>query len=484
MLAIAATSGGLFRVASWAQLGVLGGIIAGLIAASIMDAGIAAVVGSVVGLVLGPPNVFAAADVTMGETVGVLAVATLVAIGSRFVVGWRWRWALPLAWVAVGVVIANLWATTLAVNAMPTYDPLLRTNAPPLNQQIEGAVPEGYEEDDHFFFRNVARDVADGDSFYRAFRNRFVEWAGVAPSQLSNVRSAGAFYLWSLFPGTSVVVAFLVLATVAIVAAVLGASAVVRLPLALPVAGALASYFLFFSLQMQLFTGEAWGVCFALIGFAAYAWSLGHTRWKALVVVAAVLAVCAALVRETLVFVPVAGAAAALLAPTAERRFRLAVAAGALVAVAVVLGAHYLAARALLDPASGYEQFTRAGFGNAYSALVFGTGYLSRTVGLPSLLAALGLVGVVVAPVRHLRGYLAVCTLLPLVSFLFVSNTAVETVSGAAHNYWGTMVVPMLYAAMPLALAWVPGAARPLSTGLAARAAGPGAEARVVRRTG
>ncbi len=267
------------------------------------------------------------------------------------------------------------------------------------------------------------------------------------------------FWTWALLPSaSSIVIAFLVLATLATLCVVPVTAGVARTPLVVPAATALAAYFVYFPVQLPVFSQEAWAVCFGLGSLAAFALSLRSEHWRAFVVASVALAVIGTLIRETLVFLPIAGAASAFVG--SERRpFRVAAWIAGLVAIAASYTAHYVAAKPYISASSGPSQFSRGGLGNVVAAVTYATDMLGGPGVLAVALAVLGLAGAVLLPDRSMRVFALVATLAPLVAFLFVANRAWYETTGERINYWGATVVPFLYALIPAGLTLLPCAA-------------------------
>jgi hypothetical protein len=224
------------------------------------------------------------------------------------------------------------------------------------------------------------------------------------------------------------------------------------LPLAIPAAAAVAAYFLFFPMQLHLFSPESTAAAIGVLAVAALVRSYGSTRWRAWCATAAVLAMLATLVRETIVFLPLGGLAAAFVAPSSERRFRIASWSAGVATLGVAYLAHYLVTRPLVTSVAGTGRAGKGGLANVFGAIVYGTDFLGGVNALVVSLAVLGVLGALLMP--------TVAAVAPLLSFLLLGNRAWYEVTGAQVNYWGATVVPLLYALVPAALAVVPGAAR------------------------
>jgi hypothetical protein len=393
----------------------------------------------------------------MLATVIALAVAGGVAFLVRRVpLSARW-----IAWAALAMLVANLWGTTLMLNRQPTFNPMIRQVVPPLNDQLKGQVPPGYEDSDHLLYLRYYQSVRAGESYYPSVRKHFIEWSGGRPpNTVLNIRSPLVTYFWAALPGpTWIVIAFLVLATVAVFMVPPFVSGVVKMPLAIPGAAALCAYFLFFPRQLLLLTTELWAVIPAMIALALTAVSLRSARWRELTVLAVALAALALMIRETLVFVPLAGLVGALAVKDEQRRFRVIAWSAGTATAGAFLAVHYWLARSIVERTSQYQGFASGGVSRMLEALTFATDHLGLGGWLAFTLAALGLLGALLLRDLRVRLFALVATVTPLVAFLFVSNAALDTRTGTTFNYWGVAVVPLLYLCIPVAFSLLPGAA-------------------------
>ena len=171
------------------------------------------------------------------------------------------------------------------------------------------------------------------------------------------------------------VVAFLVLASGALVCALPINSADVRLPLVVPACAALAAYFVSFPVQLPLFSQEAWAVTIGLAAFAANAVSFRSQSWRVWTAAAVVLAVLGTLVRETLVFVPLAGLVSVLRFRDEQRTYRAWVWLGGVAALVLAYGLHYSATARITQWVEGFGRLAGS-LRNVAAAVVYSTDML------------------------------------------------------------------------------------------------------------
>jgi len=448
----------------WAQFGLIGGIVVGLISSSIPRAALVAAAGTSLGLTIGPvSSAFFPPSTPDRIQFGLLSMvlAAAIAAGTRYILRITPASGRYLVMAVIALLAANLWMSSLSIAAQQTFNPMTQTVVPSMNEQIEGNVPPDFAGSDHVLYLRVYESIKAGQPYYQSFRKYFIEWSGGrAPNTVLNIRSPLLTYSWAALPGPRwMIYGFLALATVAMFLVPVTLSGLVRMPLAIPGSAALAAWFLYFPRQLPLLTTEAWAVMPALMSFAAMAASVRSDRWRTLTVVSAALAALSLAMRETLVFVMFAGFVSSVVVSWPQRRFRSAVWLGFSAAAFAALGANYWLARSVIDPDSGYQGFVRGGVSQMLLALTYATDHLGLGGWLAYLLAGLGLLGAALIPDVRLRVFVLVSVVAALVAFLFVGNVAADTRTGIGLNYWGVVVVPLLYTCIPLAFTLLPGAA-------------------------
>jgi hypothetical protein len=75
---------------------------------------------------------------------------------------------------------------------------------------------------------------------------------------------------------------------------------------------------------------------------------------------------------------------------------------------------------------------------------------------LLALLTLLGVLGAFMQKEPQYRAFMLGCVLLPLLTFFFAWNEAIDNSTGAQVNYWGIVMGPLLFAMIPAALGAIP----------------------------
>lgn len=471
LLTYVATTGGLFIALPWAQSAVVAGIAVGLVAPGLASAALVGAAVGLAGVVFGPANFFNVymasqpslplATMLLGSTVACAAVAAASAAVGRL----HAKATLALLAAALLLLIGNLWSTTLTLNALPGATSFAGKPLPAFDAQLRGDIPKALDANDGTQFFYVYRGVKAGARYYPEYATVFGTAVGRgAPRSVVDFRVPVLTWLWAALPDAgSIVIAFLVLASLAVAASVPIAMSTVKAPLALPAAAALASYMLYFLRTVQLFRQEGWAGALGVIVLALMALSVRSKRWRAWTIATVACAVLAVLTREVMAFLLLAGPVSALLGDTSQRRFRLASWGGGIVVFAAVYGAHALAARPFLVTTGEVPRVGYGGVAFMMAALDFATSSLGRGGWLPFTLAALGIAGASLVRDARLKSFALIATLAPLASFLVLGNNAYSIAAGGAvvyTNYWGPAAVPLLYALLPAAFRVVPAAGR------------------------
>jgi hypothetical protein len=462
-LTVATLSGGLVYWLPWLQVGVIAGIAMGLVATSTRRAAAVAAAAVVLGILAGPSSSWQALPdvVTRLWQGGVMVlVAASVAAAVRALAPRR-RW-LPrlLTWVALAVIVGNLWATALTVNGFAVQDSSTGQRMPSLNEQLRGSIPDIIARSDNAFYFNVYRSMRGGQDYYTAFDSRYREAAGTPASSVLNVRLPLLYWVWTALPGPDwVVYLFLGLSSGAALGVVPLVSRTVKLPLAIPAAAAICAYSLAFATQFAVFSQEPWAGALAVLGVAAMAVSWRSERWIPWAAAGVAALVVGTLVRETLAPVMVAGLVSVLWAPASRRMPLLGLWAAGWIVLGSAYAAHWSRARALIDPSSAAGRFGAGSVAFMLGSLEYATIHLGPGGWLPWVLAVLGLAGAGIQPRPAMRVMVLGGVAATLAAFLLVANSATASSNGAVVNYWGATFVPLLYACVPFALLVVPGAA-------------------------
>ncbi len=462
MLTVVSMCGGLAYRFSWLWVGVVAGALASIVSTTAVRASAVAAAACATGLLVGPVNLWLTDSSAGARLLDALLAAGVAACFAALLRVPALRTILSgnmLVWGVVAVILGNLWFTTLTLNATPTLGAVSQQVIPAFNEQLNGTLPPGSENSDNVLFFRTFQSVRDGEPYYKSYRDWFVVWGDMTPRTLFNFRMPLLFHLWAAMPRAQHVVwLFLGLVSAVCVTLVALFSRTVKRPFVVPAVAALASYALYFSTSLLLFTMEQWAALPALLGLAFTAASLTSARWRAFVVASVVASVVAVVFRETMGLILVAGLLSAVAATAEQRRFRLLAWGGGVVVLAGIVAVHYWFARPFIDPRSELSQFIGGGAVFALRGLEYATDYLGGGGPWPFILAAVGFIGAAVAPDRPLKVFALVSTIAPLVAFAFLANHATEHFNKEAVNYWGAVVTPLIYASMPFAFLLLPGA--------------------------
>lgn len=470
LITFLATSGGLFLVVPRFQSAVVAGIAVGLMARGILDAGLIGIGVSVLGSLVAPGNAWFAnaphANPTLAIVVAVVTCA-VVAVGARLAAARAPQGPHLLLGAALVVLIANMWGSPLVANARQLYIPSVRVQAPSFNQQLSSRIDSRLSwQDGAFFFRVYKATKSSGD-FYAEYAREMRRTFG-SPRSVVNFRMPTLFIFWRALPSPrAIVLAFLSLATLAVLCVLPLSAPTVRLPLVIPGCAAVAAYLMQAPSNVLLFEPEEWAAMLGVFALTAHALSARSARWRAWTILATAFAVLAVLSREAIAFLALAGLVSAFVGAEDQRRFRIVSWGVGLAVLIAAFTGQYLATRPYLVPgaaASGFgPHFGSGGVAFMLSALQMGTDYIGRGGCFPYALAAIGVVGALSIPDNRVRVFAGVTVLATLASFLVVGNNAWDlTAQGSrtAVNFWGIVLVPMLYALVPTSFALIP-AARP-----------------------
>lgn len=487
-----ATTGGLLFLAAGVQAALLVGAVVGMLSPSPSRAAVIAALATAVGRLVGPRAPYSLRP-EAESALALLALAALAALTAYVVAAASRAHGVRRAvtWAALVLIVGNMWVTALSLASQTTYELTLRHDIPSLLDQLEGDVPEELKPSDEFFYLSVRQRMLTGTPYYPAYAKTAAEHYAIPP------RSPMYFRLPTLLPalgflpsGRSVLLAYLVLASTAVLSVPLLLTSAVRPALAVPGAAAVASYLLFFSAQLVILYSEPWAACFGLISVALWAASLRAVRWRSLAVLSALAATGAALIRELALFLPAAGFFSAARSSSKERRIRALVWILPVAAFAVVYGMHVHAVQPYLSPGDGVSAYLRGGPLKVLGALTYGSTLLGDRPAVVAAFCVLGLLGVAALPDPRLRTFATWAVTLPLGFFMLFGNEAVDATRFFQVNYWGAVVQPLLLALSPAAFGWLvappPSAAagvdgRPEDTGQRlSGAATPGSESDIL----
>lgn len=438
------------------QVGLLTGIVAGLLSPSWRVALVGGAAGLFLGVAVSPPWFYQGDQMTI---LVLFAVALALAAGVQLAVSSGQLRSSVLVALALAVLIGGVWLVATSIAALPHERDQGRT----VLQELARRPVAGQSWDDSEFYRAVVWKMRDGVPFMEAFRSSYNDngrWR-INPTSMLGVRMPMIFEFWKVLPGwpQSALWALLILGSVAMVVAPLVVSRAVPPALGIAGAGGVAAYLLGYALMPSLlFLSEIWAGVFAVFVLAAFALSQRAGDRRGWMVTAAALAFLAAITRELMVFLLIAGVVAAWFGPASRRRFDLAVWAAPLLAFGAIWAVHLSVARHVVTTvkAVGFAWLAHGGIGNLMSGLVSSTWSVGSSW-IPVGLAILGIVGAFVQPDKQFRVFAVAVVVMPLIGFVFVGTDAVLGATGVAYNYWGAIVMPALFVLAPASLVFVPG---------------------------
>jgi hypothetical protein len=466
-----ATSLALVGVLGAAQVGFLVGAVVGMVARSVRSALAASAICVVVGVAVFPPWFYRGELATL---LLLLVVGVGVSGGVRAAIERELVRPGLVAVVTVGLAIACmlLVASSIATSPDPGAGGMSEL------QQVSKRPGLGDKWTDSKFYQVVVWKMRDGTSFLTAFKTAYREnpsWRN-DPFSVFAVRPPLMFYFWKSLPdpwSASAFWALLALVCLGMVMAPVIAARSVSSVVGVAGAMALADYVLGFAFKPGLlFMFEPWAGAFAVLVLGMFALATGGRGWgRGLMVAAAALAVVTALARELMVFLLIAGLMAAFFAPKDRRRFDVTVWASALVGFGVIWAVELASASAIVKATVPMSRlwFAHGGLSNLVSGLVIQT-WAVGGAWVSVALVLLGIAGAAVQRDRQLRVFALAAVLMPLVGFLFVGTNASSAARGP-YNYWGAIVLPLLYVLAPAAVAWIPS----MDASSTAMSAAPGA---------
>lgn len=470
---VLASSGLVVSGADW-QLGVMTGLAAGFAAASARVSpwtSAAAVFFAALAIPAWHVDASSAAarPAAAATTATVCAaVAMGVTVAPR---QWR-RWAGA---ALVALVIANLWATSWLVSGV-TYP-----ERPALRRQLASEpAPFSYTADDQVYLRIFHR-LEHADPYYtsvsRAWREH-AEWRK-DPFGVFSYRLPTLFWVWRALPpgdGSEVLYSLLGFAALAIGSAYAVARRLGAGSAAVLAAPAVGAYYLLPATTPYVLYADYPAMAIGLAAIAAYAEfaARGKRAWLATSIA---LALSAALVREHMVYLLVAGGVAAVVAtrlgkPSAEDRtparprHEWAYWAGALAVWAVAVAAHASRASGAIAESSSMDRWLNGGVDHLWATLTFGQLFFRAAPALPVALIAAGAIAAVSYRGPAMRAFLGFAVLAPFAGFLLVGNDGYSSATMTRTGYWGVMAAPTAVALAPVLLGR-------LRARLASSAAGP-----------
>ena len=452
------------------QIGLFTGVVAGVLAPSFALAPVASGAGLCVGLLTMPPW-FSQDNLPL--MLMALAAGLVVSAVVGFVVSQQWVSETSIAVIAVAVLVVIVIALAGSIANSPQSDGFTEFDV------LRTRPVAGQQWDDGTFYRAVVWNMRDGMSYLDAYRQGFhdnARWAA-DPDVVFAVRTPLLFWLWRMSPGWPISPFWLLLALTcaSMLVTPFVLSPAVSPVLGIPAAAALAVYALGFMFAPGLlFLSEIWGGLLAVLVLAAYARSQNASSPRPWMLVAVAIALLAALVRELMVFLLLAGLVAAFFGGKKDRQFAAISWGSALGVFLLAWLAHYASARRILTPieSRSFMWFKYGGWSNLYAGVTTATqGF--RATWIPAALVVLGVLGALAARQARHRAFAVLVVGMPLVGFLFAGTDAVQFGTGIRVNYWGAIVLPSLLVLAPAALGWIPGMRGGVDAAESAEGVGP-----------
>jgi len=437
-------------------IGVLAGIAAALAASSAVRSALAAGVVVLVGGLVAP--IFAMAMLPAAVVGGAVAASTAFCV--RWIVDAGVLRASLVVAIGVVLVLGSFWFSTAV---------LARDQAVVDGQtmyQFLTTVPKAdVEQPDQYFYNAVLFKMRNGETFYSAYREAFHEnalWKADPPTIIA-VREPLLPVMLAALPGDgrAPIWAMAALASAAIVASFWLPRNLMPPALRLTSVVGVAAYTLAFTTTPLAIGFEPWGACLGVLSAALFSASmstrLAENRRRMLVASAVVLAILAVSVREIMIFLPVAGLIGSFFAEKERRRFDVLAWALALLGCVAVWGIHAYLARSIVTPSDVMgAAWVFGGVDNVIAAVKYAAFYVTTYRPLLALLTLLGVLGAFMQKERQYRVFMLGCVLLPLLTFFFAWNEAIDNSTGAQVNYWGIVMGPLLFAMIPAALGVIP----------------------------
>lgn len=464
-LVAAATANGFFPYARPLLVAVLPAILAALGVTRPASAALSAAAGTAAGVALAP---MAAVGAGPGRW-ALLAWTSLAALAAAGAAGALSllrsrsgrRGAPALAALALGFTLATMAWSALTVARGPL------SGTPPLAEALTREPAPGSYWTDESIYARVIHLTRGGGDYYSSVRiawNQKAEQRG-DPQGVFSFRLPTLTWMAAALPdgAASLIPAMLAFGALAVLAAWRLATRVVRPEFALVGTTLVAIHYTREAGSPHLLQAEPWGAALALAGAAAWAGALtagGEAARKRWTWAAAAACLAGALFREHLVFVPLVACALSLAGREARARRAWLPWSLALAAFACALAAHAFAAAAhtsgaALPLARWFEPGTR----HLVAAVGFGGLLLGGLPWMPWLLVGLALAGAAAARPAPLRWFLGIVCGAPLAAFLVLRPPG-SLPGGGQPGYWGAIVLPLLWAAVPLVFAWAPAGRR------------------------
>jgi hypothetical protein len=458
------TSGGLFFYLPEAQGALIVGIAAGLIGTEWVAAAVAAVA-VIVGDLSGPTNLWVGGGGLNVFTLGWAALAGATAFGVSAVLRRRLVREVWVFWFAAALIIANGWATVIAVDSSRITDPTSGRTYSSIADSLTGDINGPGANGDEKLYAWLVGKMRSGVGYYEAFAQArpTMSKGSNGPTGIFNFREPLFYTAVASAPSPWLVIgALLLLMSLVVLLAVPLVRTAVKMPVVLPAMAALTSYTVWVGIA-PLFT-ELWAGLLCLLAVELTALASRSARWRLLVVASVLAALTAFLVRELALAVLLAGVASAWFGPAEQKTFRIRVWAGAVAVGIAGFAAHAIEASRHVVPvvkdAAAHEGLAlfQGGIGYALSGFAYSAEVFQPRGGpqwmIVALLAAIGVAGTFMLPDKDVRVMTWAVVGSILLLGLLAGNSA--HTSEGQMNYWNLTGQFLVFASIPCAFALLP----------------------------
>ena len=435
IVAYAASTHGLILFGGRWQIPLFVGCMVGLVTLIPWQGALVSFVCVLGGMLIAPPEMLLGAvpgldSYLLAAIVAPLAGATPSAVRALASGSARRRLTAAMSAVLVLWTIANMWFPLVAYGFPPNgFGPLEATTLRTV------PVPGTYT-DDQSLYRRVSALMHQGQSYYAAYRDAWLDFKHKPP--LSNspvgIRLPTYFWLWNLLPqdGFSIIYLYLAFASVGVATAAVIAGQLVGPRLAPLASLAMATFAIEVAFSTYVVFVDMPAACIGLVGVALYLLAARSRKLPPLWGAVAFFTL-AALTREILAYLLVFGAVSALLEPSCERRRRAVPWLVGLLVFAAGYAAHSLAAVPYIRPASPSGSYLNGGLIFMMNAVEVFSGSFAGRGGVLGLLVVLGLLGAVVSRKRAglpFAVFAVAVIALPFLAMLVFGNVALRRRQG------------------------------------------------------
>lgn len=356
-----------------------------------------------------------------------------------------------LFFITVSVLL--LWATTLKYN-----EGVFTPDEPTVNAWLSTPPQLGHTPTDRDLYLRLFYDTHNGVPYYDAYAlvyqsDPLGEFR--LPNGVPGYRLPTLFKMWQLLPaqGTTLVPAFLLFATLALVSAYAIGAQLANGRAGLLGALLVAAAYLNISTSTFVVFVDGWAMAITLAGVALFIASLQKDA-RALLWAAVAVMLLAASMREILLYPMLLAAGSALLLPRAQWRRAIWPWLAGIGVFCLIYAAHTLAIAGRVDKAGSVGFWMNGGLAHLVATQRFFEQLLGGAPLFVPMMVGSGLAGAVLIARRNLRlgAFLTAAVLIPHITFLFFGSAGRDMITGAVPGYWGMLVVPIALALAPVAI--------------------------------